>query len=166
MSIDYIVCDLDGTLCDMRHRQHLAQCGDWDAFHGMLDRDAPREVALKAINLLRNSGDEDGNFPQLVFLTGRPEQYRFETEKWLSNEARMYEGDDYVALLMRGKHQGGSDTVVKQEALETFLRDSYGEGVGADYWMSRVLILDDRDKVVAHFRDLGYEAWQVAEGAY
>lgn len=166
MSIDYIVCDLDGTICDIRHRQHLAQCGDWEEFHGLIDKDAPRATALSVLNLLRNSMNNEGHPPELIFLTGRPEQYRPQTEKWLADNALMFLEDDYAALLMRGKHQGGSDTVVKQELLETYLKENYGEGVEPSYWMERVIILDDRDKVVAHFRDLGYEAWQVAEGAY
>lgn len=164
--IDYVVCDLDGTICDIRHRQHLAQAGDWDAFHELLVDDAPRHVALAVVKLLMGSMAEDGSQPKLIFLTGRPERYRPETKVWLASEAQLFEDDDYVTLIMRGNHQNGSDTVVKEANLEEYLAGQYGEAITREYWAQRVLVLDDRDKVVAHFRDLGYEAWQVAEGAY
>lgn len=160
-AIDVIVCDLDGTLCDVVHRQHLAQSGAWDEFHARLTEDAPRPVVLSLLGALLEREVHDS--PSLVFLTGRPEPYRAQTLQWLADHCDLLEHDEFDCLLMRGKDEYGSDTVVKQKLLEDWLRSFYAR----DEWdPGRVLILDDRDKVVAHFRDLGYECWQVQEGAF
>ena len=163
--IKIIVCDLDGTLCDVRHRQHLAQGGEWDEFHALLSKDAPRPVVL---SFIQGMAWDEGK--TVIFLTGRPEPHRAATVKWLADVAGMYEHDDYHSLLMRGKDQYGSDTVVKQGLLEQWLRDCFDAQTYGDMTLQdikeKVLILDDRDKVVAHFRDLGYECWQVNEGAF
>lgn len=159
--IDLVVCDLDGTLCDIRHRQHLAQAGDWDAFHEGLQADKARKIVLSFILAV-----VDDPTTSLVFLTGRPEDYRMESEAWLKAHG-IEKYDDYIDLLMRPRQGAGSDTVVKQALLEEFLisfRDD--TGLSEEEQKSRILILDDRDKVVAHFRDLGYECWQVNEGAF
>lgn len=154
---DIIVCDLDGTLCDIRHRQHLAQAGAWDEFHDGLEQDTPRRGVAALLSACCVHGK-----PQIVFLTGRPEQYRTRTAVWIETHCDMSEGAEYE-LLMRGRDVYGSDVTVKQELLERYLDE---RGMPAEERTSRVLILDDRDKIVAHFRDLGYEVWQVNEGAF
>lgn len=157
--IDLVVCDLDGTLCDVRHRQHLAQAGDWDAFHAGIPQDKARKIVLSFIQAV-------GDARSLVFLTGRPEDYRAQSEAWLKSYG-LEKYDDYIDLLMRPRQGAGSDTLVKQALLEDFLVGFRQDtGLSEEEQKSRILILDDRDKVVAHFRDLGYECWQVNEGAF
>ena len=161
--IDLIVCDLDGTLCDVRHRQHLAQAGAWDEFHAGIPNDTPRRVVLAFLKSLKEL-----DVPVcLAFLTGRPSNHETETMAWLSKHCDLEFVDDYDVLLMRGKDEYGSDTVVKERLLEEYLDIFYEKsGLTKDERKGRILILDDRDKVVAHFRDLGYECWQVTEGAF
>lgn len=160
VEIDLLVCDLDGTLCDIRHRQHLAQAGDWDAFHAGIPEDKARKIVLCFLQAFIDAGKA------VVFLTGRPENYRHQSEAWLKSYS-LEKYDDYMDLLMRPKNGAGSDTVVKQALLEEFLEGFHEEtGRTEEEQKSRILILDDRDKVVAHFRDLGYECWQVNEGAF
>lgn len=162
-NIDLIVCDLDGTLCDVRHRQHLAQAGAWDEFHQGIPNDTPRPVVLAFLKSLKEL-----EVPlRLVFLTGRPSAYETETMAWLTKHCDLELVDDYDALLMRGKDEYGSDTVVKERLLDGYLDIFYeGSGLPREDRKGRILILDDRDKVVAHFRDLGYECWQVNEGMF
>lgn len=164
--LDYIFCDLDGTLCDIRWRQDLAQSGDWDAFHAGIPNDSPRYVVLSFLRIMAEAVDGEGDKPHLVFLTGRPDKYEPETIDWLSRQVGFEVGDDYEAILMRGREQEGSDHIIKSERIESFLAEAYGNGVEREYWLNRVLVLDDREKVVTHLRDLGYEVWHVAEGAY
>lgn len=154
--IRLIVCDLDGTLCDVKHRQHLAQAGAWDEFHEGLEQDTPR---LQVASFLHSAVKEGIS---LIFLTGRPAAYEARTKAWLEDNCRFFLHDDYQALLMRPNGQFGSDTVVKQELLEAYLETVHGGQLRKE----DILILDDRDKLVAHFRDLGYETWQVNEGAF
>ena len=163
LGYDFIICDLDGTLCDIRHREHLAQQGLWSEFHLELKDDAPRKDVL---SFLRCVTFGDGH-NQVIFLTGRPDTNRAQTVEWLWDKAELSEGSEYIELLMRPKDDWRSDFQVKQELLEDFLRQVYEQsGMGPEEYKSRVLILDDRDKVVAHFRDLGYVCWQVDQGAY
>jgi FMN phosphatase YigB (HAD superfamily) len=159
--IELIVCDLDGTLCDVRHRQHLAQVGQWDEFHSLLELDSPRPMVLAMIKHMLTLESE----PRFVFLTGRPDNHRGQTIAWLAEKCDLLEIDDYNELLMRGKDEYGSDTVIKQELLESYIASEFS-GYDPEEIKSRTLILDDRDKVVAHFRDLGYETWQVNEGTF
>ena len=154
--IKLIVCDLDGTLCNHTPRMHLAAAGDWDAYHSGLQQD---EINPAVQWFLSNT-----DLP-LLFLTGRPEPYRGETIAWLARH-EFYENDEFEALLMRGKMQGGSDTVVKAELLKGWLEE-FGDAKGFEgIKPEEILILEDRDKMVAAWRDLGYNCWQVAEGSF
>lgn len=153
--IDTIVCDLDGTLFDVRHRQHLAQGGAWDEFHSAMEADTPRPVVLAFLKAMSDLGN------RIIFLTGRPETYRARTELQLKEKCHLWRNDDYIDLLMRAKDQYGSDTVIKESLLREFAPSMFEESKKPS-----VLFLDDRDKVVAHFRDLGFEVWQVNEGAF
>lgn len=157
-----LFCDLDGTLCDIVHRQHLAQSGAWEEFHDLLVQDKVRDVVWSFLDLLISESNVS-----VVFLTGRPDSYRHVTEEWLANQCDMSLHDDYAAILMRPKDDYRSDTIVKMELMEEYIR-SHAESVGKTFeeMKSRVLILDDRDKVVAAFRDAGYQCWQVNEGAF
>lgn len=159
---DYIFCDLDGTLCDIRHRQHLAQAGAWDEFHSLMPQDEVRDVVWSFLDFIISESSV-----KVVFLTGRPESLRYETMEWLQAKCNLCLHDDYCGILMRPKDDWRSDTVVKTELMEEFLRSACeAESKDFDQQKSRVLILDDRDRVVAHFRDQGYQCWQVNEGAF
>ncbi|MFG2092158.1 hypothetical protein [Streptomyces sp. NPDC048612] len=73
------VFDLDGTLADSTHRQHLLQRTprDWRAFFAAATEDPPltEGVALA----LRSTED-----CEVVYLTGRPERCRRDTVAWLA----------------------------------------------------------------------------------
>jgi hypothetical protein len=60
---------------------------------------------------------------------------------------------------MRPEGDFRSDAILKQELLSEYLELSDIDPIS-------VLILDDREKVVAHLRDIGYDVWQVQEGAF
>lgn len=159
MRFSYIFCDLDGTLCDCRHRQHLAQAGQWDDFHSLLEHDAVRTDVLSFLDMILSLSMNGLEAPKIVFLTGRPESVRGQTELWLRDNAGLYPLDDYEDILMRPVEDYRSDTVLKEETLLEFLRKKAVQP-------QHVLILDDRDKVVAHLRDKGFNVWQVNEGAF
>lgn len=148
-----IVCDIDGTISDCRHRQHLAAAGDWEAFHAVLHLDPPHPVVCMTLNLLLRQR------AKLIFLTGRPEEYRQETIDWLRHDADMHLGEEYLDLLMRPKGDYRRDVDVKLDLLlqcEEIQKCDKGN----------ILILDDRDAVVAMWRDNGYTCFQTAQGAF
>lgn len=157
--IEVVFCDLDGTLCDCTHRQHLAQAGQWDEFHSLLNKDEPRTMVWAFLQMLVDLKVREIPGPEIVFLTGRPNTVRNETVRWLSEKCDLALDDDYRDLLMRPAVDYRSDTILKQETLADYLEINKID-------KRTVLILDDREKVVAHLRDLGYDVWQVQEGAF
>ena len=153
-----IVVDLDGTVCDTAHRDHLAQAKDWDAFHAAAKDDRPRpDVAffLKVLEGADYLGSPGGDL-LLVACTGRNERYRQATLEWLiANDLAIF--DD---ILMRPDGDWRPDVEMKPAMLWEFL-DEHGI-----HTSDVAFILEDRDKVVEAWRNLGYACWQVNVGGY
>jgi hypothetical protein len=93
--------------------------------------------------------------PIIVGLTGRNERYRMMTLRWLDKH-----GIALDTLLMRPDDNYQSDHELKPEMLDLWLID---EGrTHSDVWF----ILEDREKVVEAWRNLGHDCWQVRPGGY
>jgi len=108
----YIVCDLDGSLCDVEHRLSFIRGAgkkDWNGFFGAMDKDTVRPVVKELIDLTYPG------YP-VVLVTGRPEKYREMTESWLVNNNIRYD-----ALYMRRDEDKRSDILIKQEILDLYL---------------------------------------------
>lgn len=73
------VLDIDGVLADVRHRLRHVQRRpkDWDAFFAAATDDAPLSEGLSRATDLAARGE-------IVYLTGRPERCRQDTETWLA----------------------------------------------------------------------------------
>ena len=73
------VFDLDGTLTDTRHRQHHLDVTPkaWDLFFAAAAGDGAHPEGLAAVQTAVRSGCD------LVYLSGRPERLRRDTERWL-----------------------------------------------------------------------------------
>ena len=73
-----VLCDIDGTVANNDHRQHyLEGKKDWDGFFSELINDSPIKHVIKRINQEVLNGNE------IIFITGRPERYRYSTNFWL-----------------------------------------------------------------------------------
>ena len=73
-----ILCDIDGTVANNDHRQHFLEGKkDWDGFFSELVNDLPIQIIIDKVIQEQASGKE------IVFLTGRPERYRYSTTLWL-----------------------------------------------------------------------------------
>jgi hypothetical protein len=74
----YAVVDIDGVLADVRHRLHHLEGRrkDWDAFFAAAVDDDPLTEGIELANRLAEGHT-------LVYLTGRPERCRDDTETWL-----------------------------------------------------------------------------------
>lgn len=141
-----VVIDLDGTLCNSSHRDHLAVAKEWDEFHSLLGQDEPWPDVQKMIALL----GEVGNY-YLVGLTGRNEKHRNATHEWLMKHDIFLDN-----LLMRPDYDPRPDHELKPQMLaEANILES-------EVWF----VLEDRDKVVEAWRNLGYNCWQVRCGGY
>lgn len=75
------VFDLDGTLADTAHRQRFLERKprDWDAFFAAAPQDPP---LVRGVELALESTAEC----EVVYLTGRPERCRKDTEEWLTRQ--------------------------------------------------------------------------------
>ena len=142
-----VVVDIDGTIAKVGDRLKYLQQEkkNWDSFYEHCDEDEPIQDMLTLVYDLYRS------YYHIVFCTGRRESVRAKTEAWLNK----YLGIKYI-LLMRPDGDFRHDMMVKPELLAQM-----------DITPDRVLcILEDRDSMVAKWRELGYRCLQVAEGKF
>lgn len=141
-----VIVDLDGTLSDGSHRLHLLPTENlhltesWSEFNRAAAADSPIKSTIAVINGLWVSGFA------VVILTGRSDEVRYETCKWLNEN-----GVKFDEIIMRRQQDNRKDTVIKEEALRAI-------GLG-----NIVCAFDDSPNVVKHFRSLGITTYQVTE---
>jgi len=141
-----IVCDIDGTVANLVHRrQYVAsKPKNWRAFNAGMAQDTVYEDIQWMVTALSMYSD-------LVFCSGRGEEQRAVTEKWLADNKFTYEG-----LFMRAKGDHRQDYIVKVELLQQ-IREKHGEPY---------LWIDDRQQVVDAIRAEGVRVLQVAPGDF
>lgn len=144
-----VVVDFDNTLNNCDHRIHHAAAREWDEFHGRLMEDTVYEdVALVIANLPVNI--------KLIAVTGRNEKYRQLTLDWLSTNGIVFD-----EILMRPDGDWRPDHELKPKMLIDFFDGNI------DLAKREVIaILDDRDKVISAYRELGFPCWQVRSEKY
>lgn len=134
------VFDLDGTLCDVRHRRQWVstQPKNWDAWNAGVPNDRPNlpvYVILKALSLAPSSYD-------IVLLSGRGSEYRQVTINWLRHH-----GVQFSDLYMRAEGDYRPDPAIKAELAD--------EVVG---------VFDDRKSVVDMWLERGWFVFDVGQG--
>lgn len=142
----WAIFDLDGTLADIKHRLHHIK-GDkpnWDTFNKMCTYDEPKHDIIQLLQILANCGF------RIAIFSGRMDNAMTETKDWLKRHHVHY---DVLAMRKTGDYR--SDTAVKEEMLKTHL---YADDV--------LIVVDDRDKVVKLWRDLGLTCLQCQPGDY
>ena len=144
-----IICDIDGTIADNSHRQHWVRSKpkNWTAFNAMIADDLPIWEVIDTVNMFREEGYK------LIIVTAREGTLEYVTRDWL---ARHY--IEYDAYYMREAKDYRDDTIVKSEILDQIIADH------PDWtpWIA----FDDRDKVVAMWRQRGIKCFQVAPGDF
>jgi hypothetical protein len=130
-----IIVDLDGTLCDHRHRLHHVTRPpiDWDAFHDACPGDDPHAPIVKLVQAVFQSG------LSVVLCSGRPDSHRAQTVGWLERQQV-----PYSLLLMRPAGDRRRDIIIKKEMLD-LIRQHY----------EPLLAIDDRPSVIDMWRDNG-----------
>jgi hypothetical protein len=71
-----IIVDIDDTLADTSHREHLIQSEGWDAFHEAGKEDKPIKAMVDLIEALHCDPE---TVHEIIALTARPEKYRQQT---------------------------------------------------------------------------------------
>lgn len=145
-----IICDLDGTLCDIEHRRvHVTEKPkDWKAFFDGMEDDTVNEAVMSVLD-----GWLNGFENEVIFCTGRPEKYRAATEAWLDEHHGVQLTGRELHMRKDGDYR--PDDIVKEEILNNHIDKD------------RVLfVLDDRQQVVDMWRRNGLQCFQVAEGNF
>lgn len=154
-----VVFDLDGTLADATHRLgHIQKTPkDWDAFFEACVDDTPIKPMVA---LLRNLQARD--YVHIEIWTGRSDQVRVQTEEWLvRNGILTWRGSPHEkfginGLRMRKQGDHRSDVEIKRE----WLHERRAAGIDVR------LAFEDRDRVVAMWREEGVICNQVAHGNF
>ncbi len=132
-----IVCDLDGTLALLNGRN------PYDA--SRCEEDLVNEPVADILKTYFLNGYT------ILLASGRSEQHRPQTERWLQQNSIQYN-----ALFMRSSGDGRKDAIIKREIYEQHMQGRY----------TIKFVLDDRNQVVDLWRSLGLTVLQVAEGDF
>lgn len=148
-----IICDLDGTLCNLEHRRHFASKGEgknWGEFFRHMSEDTPY---LWCVDLLKRMSY--GRAHTVVFCSGRPDNYRKETTAWLEQHGLTNLHTDFY-LYMRHRQDQRQDNIVKEIILDFELLTRF----------TPFFMIDDRQQVVDMWRKRGYTCLQCAPGDF
>ena len=125
-----VIFDLDGTLCNVKHRQQFIATHprNWDAWNAGILQDSmnvPVGIVFKSLKTTYSK-------LKTIILTGRTDNYKDETELWLNKNAIQYD-----ELYMRKHDDRRDDSVVKGEVVD-FLEKKY----------NILCVFEDRKRVV------------------
>jgi hypothetical protein len=142
---ELVIFDIDGTLADVSERIHHVKHKpkNWEAFYQGMAQDKAIHSMVRLCNILYAAGI------RIILCSGRNEQHREETVKWLAQQ-----GVNYHELILRKVNDRRTDTVVKREML-------------ANIDKSKVLfVVEDRSRVVEMWRSEGLVCLQCAPGEF
>jgi len=137
--IPAIICDLDGTLCNIDHRiVHVTPPHkDWSVFFAGISEDTVNQPVADILQ----------SVPwHVIFVSGRPEDYRNSTLAWL----RQHPSAHNYSLYMRRTGDYRPDALVKSEILDELLKK-----------YDIRFAIDDRISVIEMWRSRGLWVFQV-----
>lgn len=164
-----VFVDVDGTVADLKHRRKYVAMKpkNYPMFEKMLPYDTPIQWVIDAVARLYDAGWT------VVVCTGRRETKKEATQKWLAeNGVRyhafyirnefQYEVPGDVTSPVKLSKKGNPlpdyrhDYIIKKELLDRARADGFDPDV----------VFDDRDQVVAMWRENGIPVVQTAEGDF
>lgn len=140
-----VICDLDGTLCNIDHRLHFVRGEEkknWKGFFEALKDDTVNEWCSDILTAIPY---------QIILCSGRTDNYMGLTKDWLLENVILYN-----QLFMRNRQDFRPDTIVKELILDFEILTRY-----KPYFM-----IDDRQTVVDMWRKRGYTCLQCAKGDF
>lgn len=139
-----IIVDIDGTLAHMVDRSPF----DYSLVHTDVVDENVRDIVWRYA-----SRDPQFEMPDtyIIILSGRTDDCKEQTEAWLKDNKIPYD-----EIHMRETGDSREDSIVKSEIFDTWIRNRYNVR----------FVLDDRDRVVKMWRELGLKVLQVAEGDF
>lgn len=138
-----VIVDVDGTLANVKHRLKYVkkEPKDWKSFFEAAPDDPSNQDVVDMVNALAAKYN-------IVVVTGRPEQYREETERWLNGNYIPYD-----VLLMRPSNNSKPDHEVKAKIFDDYLSR-----------MKIKLVIDDRPSVIRMWKEKGLAVLDVGDG--
>jgi FMN phosphatase YigB (HAD superfamily) len=152
-SMPVYIFDIDGTLADGKHREHLicnlpeGQKKDWDAYFALCGEDKPIPHMVQLCQFLAAHG-------KIIFVSGRTSDTFDITLNWLRDH--VFPQVFITDLYMRSPGDRRDDNIIKIEILNE-LRSSG--------WQI-TMAFDDRSRVVKAWREAGIPCAQVREGDF
>lgn len=155
-----LICDLDGTLALDDHRRPLIQSHGWKAYFDACVDDVLNYPTAAFLGMW-----QEGYENTTVILTGRCESQRAATESWLEQH-----GVEYTHLLMRPQDSYDPLAVCEDTTDGKWTKDEEVKLAMIRQLDLRpenvICCLDDRDRMVVFWRELGFDCWQVRPGAF
>lgn len=167
-----IICDLDGTLAlseGKRGPYDHAKCGDDDLNHpvasiletyelmnslaGMFGTLASLPLVGDFCKGLGLPGNTDVLATQIIFLSGREDKFRPQTNVFLQKNCPTIANNP---LFMRATGDKREDSIVKSELFDAHVRGKFNV----------LFVLDDRNRVVDMWRRIGLTCLQVQPGDF
>lgn len=141
-----VIFDLDGTLAIARHR---------DVYDGSLcESDDINSPVVEFLHFIRECPIAPHRGPiQVIFCSGREDEFRPQTENWLMKHGLILRGD---LLLMRASDDKRNDAIVKREIFEQHIAGKFNV----------LAAFDDRNRVVKMWRSVGVPCFQVCDGDF
>jgi hypothetical protein len=139
-----VICDLDGSLCNIDHRLHYIQGKshqkDYDAFYYEVLGDSVNSGVKEWISSLFSRGI------MVVLVSGRRWTCEFATREWLQTHKIPY----HALHMTRGVKDHRSDTTIKEEILARLLEE-----------YEILFVIDDRPSVVEMWRSHNLKVYPV-----
>lgn len=133
-----IICDIDGTIANMWNRS------PYDLTK--VSEDKPYWDIINLVTVI-------SQWKELIFVSGRSDECKEDTIRWLSNNFCIRTED--INLYMRKQWDNRKDSIVKYEILQEITKEYYIQ-----------YIFDDRDQVVQMEREAGFRVLQVADWSF
>lgn len=131
-----VIVDIDGTIAHMKGRSPYE--GD------KVDTDAVDWTITELVDRYRDTH-------KIIIMSGRSSEYRDKTIEWLKKNTISCD-----ALYMRAEDDTREDSIIKRELFEENIRENY----------QVEFVLDDRNRVVNMWREIGLKCLQVADGDF
>lgn len=147
------IFDLDGTLALVDHRRHFVEngAGRWREFYAACVNDKPNVPVIRVLNSLVYAAAD------IRIFSGRSDEVQAQTVSWLLTHAALARREIVSGLRMRKEGDYTPDEVLKKQWLDELSRTDRRR---------LTAVFDDRDKVVAMWRENGVPCFQVAPGDF
>jgi len=142
-----IIVDIDGTLANIEHRRHFVQGDkkDWKSFFESMIEDTVNGWCARLMGAMANTCHN------ILLVSGRSGEYREFTKDWLATNSIYYD-----ELWMREEGDCRPDVEIKKEIYHYNIKDKY----------EVLFVVDDRQRVVNMWREIGLVCLQCADGNY